>query len=239
MAAEAPQFKPIEFPGVPERIDYWYSYGLSRQLRWVGAKTRSEKEESDLDHVRGMFDLLDEIVREHPLIVADMDLDAVRKMIYVHDGDELKHGDLVLSREDHAQIKDFWKARGEQDYHEFVDRFVRRKHPTLADEADHYYARYTHYDPNDKEAIFAHFIDKVQAVRFGSKYVYSSSGVRWGKSQEHSSLGLDNLQDFAVALSHLLDMDGRGDLHAFFSGEIDNFFDSLRDGVKKRWNLDR
>jgi 5'-deoxynucleotidase YfbR-like HD superfamily hydrolase len=234
MAVEVPKFQPLEFPGVPGDIDYRYSRGMDSVHRWEGSLTPSTMKESNLDHMRGMFELLDEIVETHPAIVTNMDLDAVRKMIYVHDAGELITGDLVLSRPDHAIVRDDWKRREEEGFHRLVERFVRKRYPQLADEAVHYYNRYVHYEPNDKEAVFTHLLDKVQAVRFGNKYVYSSE-YAWGKSEAHSSLGLDKFNFFADSLRAIMDDEEADSLNVFVEGEIDNFFASLRNNSIERW----
>lgn len=242
MAAETPKFKPLEFPSVPNvptRLDYRYCRAMDRVFRWgKGVLTPSIMPESNLDHMSGMYRLLDEIKLNHPEIVRGMDLPAVGKMIYVHDGGEWRKGDLVLSRTDHSEVVDDWKQGEEQDFYEMIERIVRKRDPQLAEEAIKYYRRYVHYDPNDKEAVFTHLLDKIQAVRFGIKYVYTTEHA-WGKSEAHSSLGLDKLRKFAVSLSKILDEPGRASLNTFIRSEIGVFFQSLEDNILERWDAER
>lgn len=242
MAVESPKFKPLEFPGVPNvppRLDYRYCRAMDLVFRWgKGVLTPSIMPESNLDHMRGMYEIVEEVKLNHPEIVRGMDLEAGGKMIYVHDGGEWKKGDLVLSREDHAEVREGWKQQEEQDFYEMIERLVRKRDPQLADEAIKYYRRYVHYDPNDKEAIFIHLLDKVQAVRFGTKYVYTTEHA-WGKSEAHSSLGLDKLREFAVSLSNTLDEPGREGLNTFIRSEIRVFFQSLEDNILERWDSER
>lgn len=234
MAVEVPKFQPLEFPGVPPRLDYRYCRGMDAVYRWEGSLTPSTMRESNVDHMRGMLQLLDEVIEKHPAITADMDIQAVRKMIYLHDMGELITGDLVLSRPDYEQVKTDWKKREEKGAHRLINKYLKKRYPKLAGEAVHYYNRYTHYDRNDKEAIFTHLLDKVQAVRFGLRYVYSSEHA-WGRSERHASQGLDKFFLFANSLRAIMSPKERKGLSTFVQEEIDNFFDSLKREAHLRW----
>lgn len=233
MAVEAPKFKPLQFPGVPTELDYRFCRGMNIVYRWKGSLTPSIMTESNLDHMRGMLELLDEVIEKYPAITSNMDIGAVRKMIYVHDMGELITGDLVLSRPDYEQVKTDWKKREEKGTHRLINKYLK-KYPPLAGEVVHYYNRYTHYDRNDKEAIFTHLLDKVQPVRFGLKYVYSSEHS-WGRSERHASQGLDKFFLFANSLRAIMSSKERKGLSSFVQEEIDNFFDSLKREARLRW----
>ena len=208
-------------PQIPKEIDAEYKRALSGIPRWVGGLVESKKSESNLEHVESLYALVDEVRGEYPILDAGLDWDAVDDMIYLHDAGEIISGDLVRSRPDYDEVKYRWK-RGER----AAFRYLTRRYihdPTLKQQARDTYERYTAYGNDDVEALFVHLLDKVQAVRFGLKYVYNKSISPEDPSRTQATMSANLILEFAEALLAAVSGDTKNEISSFVHSELERY----------------
>lgn len=211
-------------PEIPEDLRHAYEGALDRVPRWIGVLVESPKKESNLDHVDGLFNLLDDIQVDYPGLTGVFDLEVVEDMIYVHDGGEIISTDLVRSRPDYDLVKPRHKRKERLGYR-FLTKHI--EDDELRAKALEVYQRYTDLDPNDPEALFTHLLDKIQAIRFGLKYVYNGIEVRDPALKELASkqalMSADLILEFAIPLRNILSGDARTDLSALVQMELGEY----------------
>lgn len=180
-------------PPIPADLKKRYETALSQVFRWENGTFISKKPESDLDHVNGMLEVLEEFQMARPYLMAEFDISTVQHMIYVHDGGEILTSDLSHTNPHWAQLRDRWKHRERAAF-----RLLTRDHisdPNLRRAARTVYQRYTTKNPLDKETQITDLIDKIQGIRFGRKHVFH--GSRQTKAEREM---LDNNFDHSMSL---------------------------------------
>lgn len=162
-------------PPIPNNLRIEYENALAQTMRWEGGLLPSTKDESDLEHVDGMFKILNEVSESSVHIPREINLTTVKDMIYIHDAGETLTGDLAHTHPDFASLKPKIKRREMAAFRLLSRRIEERP---IRDLARHLYKRCEEKNPDDKEAQLTDFIDKAQAIRFAVKNVYPARTMK-------------------------------------------------------------
>lgn len=210
-------------PEIPGEIRNSYEEAMSNVYRWKNALTQTTKEESDLEHVAGLFSLADEIRGYYPALAEGMDWEAIDDMIYLHDGGEPfpEVGDYVISNLNQATTKEVHKRRERLGFHWMARKYI--KDGDLRKKAEKIYERYVNYSLEDKEALFVHLLDKIQAIRFGLRYVFNDRVLDRDKTLEHAAFSIELVTEYAAPLMKVLDGKMKSELSAFAQVEIGKY----------------
>lgn len=157
-------------PPIPEKLRERYEKSLAATLRWQGAFWPPDKEESDYDHVVGIFQLLDQIKPACPNLFSEVDLSIVKHMIYIHDGGEIPKsiGDLAIHSPDYEERRLRHKSRERYAFELLTRRNV--KSLNLQKDIIELYGRCV--EKNDRESRLTSVIDKMQGNRYAFDHVY-------------------------------------------------------------------
>lgn len=177
MQAETLTYKP---QGVDDTTDAKYRLALARIPRWVvNGEILSKIPESNLNHIDGMAAIVNEIEENFPALTKCFDLETVREMVYFHDAGEIITGDEAISNENYAKNKERRWER-ERIAVGILTREPNVSDPLLRKKLRDIYARYNSCRPErmieltDKESLFTHLVDKIQAGRFGLENVFDN-----------------------------------------------------------------
>ncbi len=199
-----------------------YEMALDGELRWQGGWQSSDKEESDLDHVKAIFDIHDEISFRYPALFSEVDSEEAPHMIYLHDGGEIGGLDLSHSVLNYDEIRKKTKKRERATF-----RLLTRMHIDdieLREYARQIYKRFEKKSPDDKTANYVQLIDKVQATRFGAVFVFPGRKLRTHDArnqQINHAFGL--FVGPAKRLLPLLGREAQGELMEFMDQELSRF----------------
>ena len=166
---------PTYSPPIPDEIRLEYEKHLSETMRWENGLLSSNTEESDLDHVRSMLLILEDIEQKFVHIPNEVNFTTVSHMIYLHDAGEILAGDLVHSHPYYSSLKPKVKKR-EIAAFRLLSRSLEDE--TTKTVARDLYRRVHGKSANDKEAQLTDFIDKAQAVRFGLINVFPAKKLK-------------------------------------------------------------
>lgn len=163
-------------PPISPDLRNQYESALANEFRWKNGFLFSDREESDLDHVDAMLRIHDEVSYKYPLIFSEVDGEDVSHMIYIHDAGEILAHDLSHSVPNYDAIRTQWKRRERAAF-----RLLTRDHIDdieLRAYVRGLYKRYEEKNPDDKQAHYVQFIDKLQALRFGAVNVFPARKLR-------------------------------------------------------------
>lgn len=211
-------------PQISPEVKSQYEEALSKIPRWKNALTPSTKEESDLDHVTGLFDLADEVKQAYPELAEVVDWTAIEDMIYIHDAGEIISGDYVISNPNPLMTKEKHKRRERLGFHYMNRKFI--KDPYLRRKAAETYQRYIDCSPDDKEALLVHLLDKIQAIRFGLENVYNNKRSPSEKSLQHATFSVDLIFQFGIPLLDILEPVPKSNLASFIQVEFGRYRDA-------------
>lgn len=160
---------PLYKPPIPDDLRQRYEEELSGVERWRNQLLPTKEPENDLQHVRRMHVILDEIRERYSSIVREVDFETTAHMIYVHDGGEIISKDLSRSHPDYDGLRPRHKKKERAGF-----RWMTRNISDieLKAHARRLYERAEEKAPDDKEAQLTDVIDKVQAARFGLVNVF-------------------------------------------------------------------
>jgi 5'-deoxynucleotidase YfbR-like HD superfamily hydrolase len=161
-------------PPISQDLRKKYESLLSQTMRWENGLLDSNTPESDLEHVAGMLEVLEEMKQRFVHIPNEVNFTTVAHMIYLHDAGEILAGDLNHSHPEYHDLKPKVKKR-ERAAFRLLSRSIEDK-PTR-DLARQLYERINRKDSDDKEAHLADFIDKDQAVRFGLNNIFPAEAL--------------------------------------------------------------
>lgn len=146
-------------PPIPEGLQREYETALHGVMRWKNGNWADNIYETDMDHVAGMFIVLQDMNNSCPNLPSDIDTEAVKHMIYIHDQGEISVGDLTHNRHDYEIQYPEWKRKeyiaGRWQLRRIRDKGIRLNAETL-------YDRCFNIKDDDKEAMLTDFIDKMQ-----------------------------------------------------------------------------
>lgn len=162
-------------PPIPKDLQRQYETALHGVLRWQGGNWADNIYETDMDHVAGMFIVLDDLNNHCPTLRSDIDIKTVQHMIYLHDGGEILVGDLTHGRDDYDVVYPKWKKREHAAFRLLTMQITDER---IKQDTRQLYARYTMKKDNDKEALLTDFIDKTQGSRFGLRNVFHGRGMK-------------------------------------------------------------
>lgn len=209
-------------PPIPQELKAKYEGALHGELRWLNGELVAKRQESDLQHVQGMFEIHGELETQYPHLVSEIDSDTAEHMMYIHDAGEILAHDLAHTVPNYDAIHDRWKRRERAAF-----RFLTGSHISdieLRAHARKLYQRYDAKDPMDKESHYVQMIDKIQALRFGTKYVFSGRQVRRRAAQQVRLNYAINLCMAPVLRLHpIVSSNAQAELANFFDGEISRF----------------
>lgn len=210
--------EPIPYsPLIPAGLHVQYLAALASVQRWQGNDFCPDVMETDYDHILAMFKISDELRQRQPLARA-VNFDDVNHMIYVHDGGEVLVGDLALGRPDYSQVRERFKKREKA----AIRLLIRKIHdPETRKSYLAYSQRYENVPAEDNEALVAHLIDKLQAIRFGVIHVfngYTLGEIVGGQAVDRS---FNKIINHFKLLMNNLPSDARGDFSNFMREEID------------------
>lgn len=165
---------PFYNPPIPDNLRITYEKFLAGIIRWENGTLSSSREENDLEHTRDMLIILEDMEHDCPNIAGEVDFTTVYPMAYIHDAGEIYAGDLAHTHPDYDNLKPQVKRREKAGFRLLTRalRDERTKH--LAREL---YERVEQKSPTDKESQLVDLVDKIQAMRFGIKYVYPGDRI--------------------------------------------------------------
>lgn len=205
-------------PPIPEDQQMQYEAGLHGVLRWKNGNWADNIYETDMDHVAGMFVILEDLNRVCPTLPTDFNLEAVQHMIYIHDGGEILVGDLTYNREDYHTVYDRWKSRERAAFRLLTTQITDEK---IKREARQLYTRYISKKHDDKEALLTDFIDKLQGSRFGFRNVFNGRGMRKGTRDMHFNRTVELMTHPIKPLLQLVTPSMQAGLLTFFGAELE------------------
>lgn len=203
-------------------INLLYRVALGNVERWIVNKKQSSRlRESNLGHVNRMLNLVDEIVKDFPILAEPLDIKALKEIIYIHDAGEILIGDDALANKNHEANRPRRWHRENAAVRLLTREYI--SYPSLKQRLRDTYARYENCRPerkielDDREALFAHFIDKVQGSRFGLEHVF--------KDEKDCERTVKRLLEFAIPLFRATPEDGKPDCVRFVTQELRKFGD--------------
>lgn len=203
--------------------------------RWKGGLVKSRKEESNLEHVNSLHDLVKEVREGYPAFDKYFDWIAIENMIDVHDIGEMISTDLVRSRPDYLEVKARHKRK------ERLGFIILSKHiedNSLRQDVLNTYRKYLDLDPNDANALFTHLLDKIQAIRFGLVNVYNDKILPMDLSLEQAGMSVDLILEFAKPLLEITQGEVRNQVSIFVQVELEKYrhhgFPQLADDARRR-----
>lgn len=211
-------------PPIPESLQSEYETALSKVVRWKTGDWEDSNRETDMDHIAGMFIVLEDLNGHCPTLYSNIDLEVVKHMMYVHDAGEIAVDDLAYDidnydvlRPEHKR-KEYILARWMIKTH-VEDRQIRSKALRL-------YERYIAQRNDDKEALLAEFIDKLQGARFGFKNKFNARAT--GMKAVDRKIRFDRtVQKFLVLplkpLLKCVSPETQDSLKTFLKGELESF----------------
>jgi len=216
--------------GAPQDLVSKHDLKMDETPRWVAdGKQQSDLIESNLDHLNDEHTVADEIFAGFPLLTKGVDRIVVHQEIHLHDTPEIITGDDAVGNKDHKATRQrrwemeriaFALLTGKEN---IPDDELRQKLREL-------YKRYNNCRParwktfeqlseeratakwetltqkeidvamSDRESLLAHFIDKIQASRFGIKYVF--------RNDEDCERSIDNIVEYAIPLLNATPAEG-------------------------------
>lgn len=206
-----------------------YTKRLADIPRWNGKDGPSRMPENTLQHTLGILKIVDEEMYKYPALTNTLDLDAVRDMVWLHDGPEIVVGDHFMGGENFTTYRSRQKRRERAGA-----RYLARRIPD-SDERERAVAIFQRYDDcdptesTDREALFAHLIDKFQGTRFGLEHggipslVPDLSYDEVDKRRQNAHLSLMTIERFAKPLTNLLNGEALGELQRFTAIEVELF----------------
>lgn len=206
-----------------------YRENLTNISRWIDktGESVSRKPENSWEHTMGVLDIVDHEMSRFPALSKVLDLNAVRDMIWLHDGPEIIAGDHYMGSET------FTKNYSRQKIRERAGARILLRGITDPGEKQDLEATFERYDkcaPDDAEAQFAHLIDKFQGTRFGLEHGGIPSlrdpdldDLEEKRRKENATLSLTRIVHFATPLMALLDSPARDELQEFTTEEIERF----------------
>jgi 5'-deoxynucleotidase YfbR-like HD superfamily hydrolase len=214
---------------IPADLKKGYEEHMDATPRWMnGAVRESRVLESDLDHTYGLLQIIDYIRKEFPVLCSEINMDKTEETAYVHDAGEIGVGDLALSNPNYNQIQAHWKH-----LEKAVFRKLTRDHisdPILRQKARYAYDRYVNYekykehDMEDyKVGLLVHLIDKVQAARFGERYVFRAGIDPMIDPHLNGRTSLGKILEFTGPLLDTLSENAREELIEFVGREVKRF----------------
>ncbi len=212
-----------EHTEIPSQIHALHLKGLNRVYRWIGGLTPSRAEESDLSHVESIFKIDQEIKDNFPMLGAEINLERVKFMHYVHDDGELIVGDLVRSIPNYDQVRQGHKQREEEGYYLLVDRYI--KDPALKQEAISAYQEYL--GKETPESLLANLLDKIQGIRFALQNVFDMNKAQnpeeRAKYLRQARASVELIFQFATPLRAMLSPKASGELVTFLQLEFGRY----------------
>ncbi|OGK36845.1 hypothetical protein A3F03_00660 [Candidatus Roizmanbacteria bacterium RIFCSPHIGHO2_12_FULL_41_11] len=168
-------------PPVSDSIRAEYERGLAKILRWENGFLPTSKKESDLDHVRDMLLILEDIQQRFMHIPNEVNFTTVSHMIYIHDAGEILAGDLAHTHPYYTDLKPKVKKREIAAFRLLSKSLEDEATKTIARDL---YRRVHGKSPDDKEARLTDFIDKAQAVRFGLINVFPAKNLKTSEKRK-------------------------------------------------------
>jgi 5'-deoxynucleotidase YfbR-like HD superfamily hydrolase len=228
---------------VPQDLIVAHDDKMRNVLRWIkDGEQQSRKPESNLDHVNDEHQIVDWIFDTFPTFTQGINKTVVHQMVHMHDTPEIITGDDAVSNKDHRANR---QRRWERERIAFAlltrkenipDSELRQKIRTL-------YQRYNNCRPakwerikqqgrklrewemlnkseitqakNDREALLAHFVDKIQASRFGLEYVF--------RNDLDCERSVSNILEYAIPLFRATPTEGRVEFGLFVIQEMKRF----------------
>lgn len=207
-------------PPIPKELQTQYEAALGRVLRWKNGNWEDNIHETVVDHVAGMFIVLEDINKSCPTLSSDIDTETARHMIYLHDAGEILTEDLTHNRDDYHELHDRWKFRERSAFRlltrQIEDKEVKLKVRQLHD-------RCFAQRQDDKEALLTEFIDKDQGSRFGYRNVFHGRGMTAAKRQMQMNHTMNLLLAPASNLLKLVSPQTQIDLKNFLLEELERF----------------
>lgn len=226
---------------IPVNLRDKYECALAQVPRWQKGIVECTVEESDLDHVNSLLGLVTEIEFGYPDLSRAIDGGAVRDILYLHDAGEIIAKDLALSDPNYDNLRNQHKRKEKAGFRYMSREFI--EDPILREEARRLYASYEDHPVDNKESLFAHFLDKVQATRFALDHVYvgdyqNNPELQINHEKEamkYSRIGLD----FAVPLFHQIPQMAKVDLSRFILTHAklysDKGFENIAVSLQSDW----
>ena len=224
-------------PPIPEDLQRQYEATLDGVLRWKNGNWADNVYETDMDHVAGMFVILEDLNRVCPTLPTDFNLETVQHMIYIHDGGEILVGDLTRNREDYHTVYDRWKNREHAAFRLLTTQITDEK---IKQTARQLYTKCTSKKHDDKEALLTDFIDKLQGSRFGFRNVFNGRGMNKRTREMHFNRSVELMIPPIKPLLQLVTPPMQVGLLTFFGAELERFsrFGYRREAAPYIRNLD-
>lgn len=203
-------------PLIPTSLHNQYAAGLASVERWVGNDFCPDTTETDYDHVLVMFKISQEL-RGRPILASAVDFDVVDHMIYVHDGGEVLVGDLALGRPDYSRVRGGFKRRERAALRYLIGRIPDKNTKQVLRS---YAQRYEEESGDDNEALMTHFIDKIQAVRFGLEHVFNGHNLGETAGGPVIDRNFKKLEFPVTMLVAHLSSGAQGEFSSFVRGEL-------------------
>jgi len=228
-------------PPIPEDLAQLHDDSLAGELRWQNGMQSASQPETLKDHVVDSIYIHEQNEKIYPALFKEVDSPDTSDMIYIHDTGEI--GGLDLSH----SVPDYDKLRAEIKRRERINFWkINRKYnedPGLRKRAWNLYERYNRCSPNDRIANYVHLVDKIQAVKYGAKFVYARRQLRTKAArQQQANHCYKLLMKFVPNLHFNLEEDAQSDLldfadsallalieNGYSEKEVDSYRKKLRD----------
>lgn len=209
-------------PPIPEDLQRQYETALHGVLRWKNGNWADNIYETDMDHVAGMFVILEDLNNFCPTLSSDINKKTVQDMICMHDGGEILVGDLTHGRDDYDIVYSRWKKREHAAFRLLTQKI---EDPELRNIARMLYKRYVTQDSNDKEALLTKLIDVDQGLRFGYPHVFNGrEDIMTEEEREmRFSRNMELLSRPTKPLLRLISPSAQTELKYFLTQELERF----------------
>lgn len=204
-------------PLISASLHSQYAVGLASVERWIGNDFCSDVRETDYEHVLAMFKISQEL-KGRPNLANSVNFEDVDHMIYIHDGGEVLVGDLAIGRLDYLQVQKRFKRREKAAVRYLINRIPD---PNTKQLLRSYSRRYEAVSPNDNEALVAHFVDKLQAVRFGLVHVFNGNILGEEVGGPVIDRSFNRIVNYFDSLKSNLPLEATTDLRIFIKHELE------------------